>query len=132
LRRRLPTNYKALKAEYDEKLRKSGFHDIEDSRGRLSDHKNLWDLQKLVGFREGTWQDIRDYYYWATDMVRVGRFRGLRDKSIWRLHADGYSSREIVAIREAARCVPIDQSMICREIKRIRKYLLEQSSKAAL
>lgn len=122
MRKLTPTEHKALKAKWKKKLERSGFYDIEDDQGRIIDHKTIQDLQKLCGFRIGFMEAIRDYFYWAGGMVSRGKFKSSADRKIWKLHAEGLSSREIEL------SVPFEQSTICKKIKKIRQYLRHQSS----
>lgn len=112
-----PTKLKKLKAQWDKKLKASGFVDIENYRGEFKDHKTLNDLFRLIGFRTGFMEDIRDYYTWAMGEVLLAEFETKRDRKIWTMHASGISSREI------AKEVNIKQGMVCRQIKKIRAYL---------
>lgn len=81
--------FKALKADWDEKLRKNGFVDIEDSFGRLKQHNTR---TISFDFRD----DIRDYFialdHYVTDHESQIPTTDLR---ILKLHSAGIHRREI-------------------------------------
>lgn len=112
--------FKKLQAKWRQLLKESGFKDIEDDQGRLTDHRSPCDISRLIGFRAGVWEDVRAYYYWATDMARRGRFHSEQDRTIWILHSEGYSSRQI------AGHVKLRQWSICKKINKIRMDLRAQ------
>lgn len=113
-----------LKQIWRKKLEQSGFSDIEDARDRIRDHKTLQDLYKICGFRSGSMESIRDYYFWATEKFHHGDFETDMDKTIWGLHSEGKSTREI------ERIIRLEQSTIAKYIRRIRHYLTLQSSES--
>ena len=112
--------FKKLQKKWYEKLKRDGFRDIENLCEALIDHQNVYDFSQRIGFRSLLFESIRDYYYWASDMIILGKFKTLRDRKIWVLHAMGRSSREIAEV------VPWRQNYIAIKIKRIKKYLQEQ------
>lgn len=118
------TKFKKLKTKWDQKLKKSGFEDIENSRGDLVDHRSTQDLWKRIHGSVDVFAALQTYYYWAGDMVSRGKFKSSLDKKIWKLHAEGYSSRRI------ALDVPLKQWAICKRIKKIRSYLQQQHSES--
>lgn len=127
-----PTQLKQLKAKWNKKLQKSGFKDIENSRGDIIDHKTPNDLYKLVGFRPGFMDAIRDYFTWAEEMVQNGTFHSARDKKLWLLHSMGLSTGEISRqgrtdgpkkTKAKSHSVDLSQSQIFRRLKKIRAYL---------
>ena len=118
--------FKALQAQWRQLLRESGFKDIEDEEGRLIDHKSPCHISRLIGFRAGIWEDVRAYYYWASDMARRGQFQDDRDRTIWILHSEGYSSRQI------AQHVKLKQWWICKKINKIRMELRAQDAEEHL
>lgn len=118
------TKFKQLKSKWYKKLVKSGFRDIENSRGDLVDHRSTQDLWRRINGSTEVFDAVQSYFYWAGDMVSRGVFASMLDKKIWKLHAEGWSTRRI------AHDVPLGQWAVSRRIRKIRVYLKEQHSKA--
>lgn len=113
--------FKRLQAEYYAKLRAEGFKDIENVHGQLIDHQSVADFSQRANFKAGYMEITRDYYTWASSMVSLGQFVTRLDHHIWELHAEGKTSREIQKVTQ------IEQSWVCRKIKKIRAYLKLQA-----
>lgn len=117
-------DFKKLQAIWSEKLQEAGFKDIEDKKGNLTDHQNISDFNRRIGFRSDSYIQIRDYYIWATQMANTGIFKSRTDEMIWLMHSEGKSSREI------SEHVCLAQNTVCLRIKRIREELIDQSEAA--
>ncbi len=120
------TKLKKLKAKWEEKLKKSGFRDIEDEQGRLIDHRSTEDLWKRIGGSMEVFRATQDYFRWAEDMANHGLFRSRSDKRIWALHAQGKTCRDI------GKKMKFHHTHIMRKIHLIRAYLGLQPTKEAL
>lgn len=118
------TKFKKLRAKWEQKLIKSGFRDIENARGDLIDHRSTQDTWRRINGSKEVLDAAQEYYYWAGGMVSRGKFQSTLDKKIWKLHAEGFSSRRI------AEDVPLKQWAICKRIRRIRDYLILQHSES--
>jgi hypothetical protein len=82
-----------LKAKWNKKLADSGFVDIERPDGSL---KPEVDYRSLDSTRGDSLQDGRqEYYYIAQDFLNRGKFANLLDYTVWKLHAEGMSFRDI-------------------------------------
>ena len=112
--------FKRLKDQYYKLLKEAGFSDIEDTKGRLLDHQTAHDFSQRIGFRTEFFENIRDYYIWAYQVLHYKKFKSMTDKIIWEMHADGKSSRDISAF------IGLDQRWISIKIKKIRKQLYSQ------
>lgn len=110
-------NLKQLQAKWYEKLKKKGFKDIETEYGLTPDRPPAHDFAKRMGYRQDLVDDIEGYYEWANKMLHEAAFKTQTDKDVWRLHAEGKTSREIEKV------IPLEQTWICRKIKKIRLYL---------
>lgn len=115
-----PSEFKKLKAKWDRRLAESGFHDIENAHGYLTDHQTALDFSQRIGFKADLVGEIYDYYSWAGEMFWYGKFESPLDKKIWRLHAAGKPTRDIGLV------VRRHQSTVVRSIERIREYLKKQ------
>lgn len=82
-----------LKAEWNKKLKDSGFEDIERADGTL---KPEVDYRSLDGTRGNGLKDARQEY---DDIVQHflnhGNFTNLVDYTVWKLHSEGMSYRDI-------------------------------------
>lgn len=114
--------FRRLQREYYNKLKSEGFRDIENEHGQLIDHQSAADFSQRASFKTGYVEITQEYYTWASSMIEHGRFVTRLDHHIWTLHSEGKSSREIQA--ETA----IEQTWVCRKIKKIRMYLKAQAA----
>src|SRR6266576_5830924 len=82
-----------VKGKGNKKLAASGFEDIERSDGTL---KPEVEYRSLESTRGDSLQDGRqEYYYIAQDFLNRGKFANLLDYTVWKLHTDGISYRDI-------------------------------------
>lgn len=87
--------FKDLKAKWDQKLTDSGFEDIEAGYPYLKP-----ECQR--GFALDEQDAIQDYYRAARQLCHA-KFEKALYKSIWTLHADGLSIRQISAKKRLSR-----------------------------
>lgn len=113
-------------AYWDRKLAESEFEDIEDrNTGRLKTYsgtKSISTVQDKVlpgsaGYSSILWKKSQaEYYRLAGHFLYSGEFKNKRHKSIWTLHCQGRSMREIAKnlritlkkVRYAIECLEID------------------------
>lgn len=114
--------FKKLKEEYYQKLKASGFRDVENEHGDLTNHQSTPDLMHKVDFRTGYYEIRRDYFIWASQQMEWGRFMSPMDAEMWRHHADGKSTHEI------SRILPYSQTTVYRRLANIRLYLKREDS----
>jgi hypothetical protein len=113
-------NLKKLIAEWDKKLKESGFEDLEDRKtgflkkcggdelwepnsfnnfnSAWSEHEKTLSAIKLSGKGYSTFvwkQSQAEYYRLASIMCHDGVFKTDKEKDIWVLHAEGLSYRQI-------------------------------------
>ncbi len=82
-----------LKAKWNKKLLDSGFEDIERPDGTLKpevDYRSM-DSTRGNGLNDGR----QEYYYTAQDFLTRGKFANLLDYTVWKLHTEGMSYRNI-------------------------------------
>lgn len=111
------TEFKKLQRQWYKKLEKTGFQNIEDTQGRLTDHQSLYDLNQRVHFKDGIKEITEFYYSWAGQMVYHGKFKCRRDKMIWKYHADGLTGAEI------SKRMGLERTWINRIIQKVKSYL---------
>lgn len=85
---------KKLLAEWNRRLRADGFVDIEAPLSTLPHSRySTWYFE--AQWDTETFRDIERYYQLAGSHTYSHKFESFKDKAIWRLHAEGYSSVEI-------------------------------------
>lgn len=82
-----------LKAKWNKKLADSGFEDIERPDGTLKPEVDYRSLDSTRG--DGLQDGRQEYYYTAQDFLNRGKFATLLDYTIWKLHTEGTSYRDI-------------------------------------
>lgn len=85
-------NLAQLRAKWRLKLKESGFDDIEDAKGNL---KNFDANRFFVRYEPTTFESIERYYQLANIVLESARFSNILEKSVWRLHTEGLTYREI-------------------------------------
>lgn len=83
------TEFNALKDEWYERLKDSGFEDLEN------DHENLIKHSSSFYYRNKT-QQKEEYYRLAGFFLHDHYFSSTTEKLIWQRHQDGVSIREIL------------------------------------
>lgn len=86
---------KSLQDEWDQKLRDSGFEDIEDRHSPREMLKTWHSTQFARRFNKERFDARRDYFDRATHFLHSHPFRSVLEKTIWELHSEGKSLREI-------------------------------------
>lgn len=83
---------KKLQAEWDVKLKQSGFDDIEQDEFRLK----KWDSHYFSArYSELTFTSKAEYFIWAERMLIEQQFKGIKEKTVWWMHSQGYLDKEI-------------------------------------
>lgn len=85
--------FKALEKKWYEKLRKTGFKDIENRPHELH--------QETAKFLDK--EAIEEYYSKVSEYLYSGDFKNYKEKAIWFLHTEGLSYREISSIIRVAK-----------------------------
>lgn len=87
--------FRDLKSEWDKKLKDSGFKDIEHPDGRLE----LWTTEffrnRLNKFGAAFQESKQEYYRLAGQFLYDHPFADDLERSIWELHSEGLSIRDI-------------------------------------
>jgi hypothetical protein len=82
-----------LKAKWNKKLADSGFIDIERPDGSLKPEVDYRSLDSTRG--DGLQDGRQEYYAIVQDFLNRGKFATLMDYTVWKLHAEGLSYRDI-------------------------------------
>lgn len=85
-----PKDFKKLKAEWYSKLKDSGFKDIEKKSGQLTRGAPRLDDRAQVQV-----EAIESYYRMARIFLIEYKFEDEIQKTVWELHSEGVSTRDI-------------------------------------
>lgn len=110
-------NLKQLTKAWDQKLKESGFKDIEDRKTGLLKHhggdvnipcfyKSLepQNLSVNRGYSTLAWKESQaEYYRLASQILHEAEFKTPRHRIIWQLHSEGTTQQEIAAILNITR-----------------------------
>lgn len=105
-------DFKTLQAEWYEKLRKSGFKDIE---GASKDLSLTTRFKNKKGFKI---ENITIYYAKCMDFYQEYDFKKPKHKQVWLLHSNGES------IRKIAKTLKLSKSNIHRIVKHYETIML--------
>lgn len=110
------TEYKAIQKEWYSKLKQSGFEDIEsfDSKGVPNDLMKT-DVRIDYSKDPSINQARQDYYRFASQFVYDNVWESVFDKTVWDLHSEGKTEREIL---ESFKPAKIGKTSIHNSIKR--------------
>ena len=100
-----------LKAEWNQKLKDSGFEDIEDSQERL----HRWHNNDFRRIDLDFYNARKQYFEDAQEFLNWYEFNSPEDKIVWELHTAG------LPIRQIAEKTNRSKSAIGRTIKRLRR-----------
>lgn len=85
----------AHQAEWDARLRASGFRDLESKGGLLSNRGNPTAQDDGKHMSAEARLEAEAYYDDAREALRCYRFRSRRDRDVWRLHVDRFNDADI-------------------------------------
>ena len=106
--------FKKLNAEWQKKLKASGFEDLEDPENPdepIPHHIKT----RLPRFKKG--EETRDYYDQCLHYLEYGTFDSMRQKAMWTMHCHGESLQEIATSRL------ISKSTVQYHIRRVRNRM---------
>lgn len=107
--------FQRLLREWEEKLRDSGFVDIETHQSKV-----YMDLVQRVSFsRQRTKEAVEHYYSWARQVSHTTYIQNHRFNRIWFLHAQGLSPAKI------GQLTGFERSSVYKTIQRIKIELKE-------
>jgi hypothetical protein len=103
-----------LKREWDQKLAKSGFNDIETPSGNLQRFDSKY---FKANYDPADFKASERYYQLAGQTLHEYPFSSRKDFFIWRMHAEGRSAHEI------AKALKVDRRYIGSVVDRVSKWL---------
>jgi len=114
--------FKELNDEWREKLKSSGFDDVESAYGRLKTgaNNNIENLHTTVSF-----ELKQEYYRQVGFFLYDHEFKTRFDRDVWELHCEGAGVREIVKIF-ATRDIKTHKDKVDKTIQALRKLMLKK------
>lgn len=116
-------DFEELKTYWYQKLKESGFEDIETPYGCFKDSP---ERRLRRDYTPDRFQEKQEYYRLASQLLFDHSFRSSFDKKVWGLHTEGFSLREIaMQLRTPSNQINKDniQKTIARYAKIIRGKL---------
>ncbi len=114
---------KKLAAIWKEKLKKSGFHDLEiDNKGTLENNSTSGGF---LDKRRVTWQSQAEYYQYTTYFLNDYPFNNRIEQIIWEYHSNGMSTRDIANTLNKVRKKKILRMTVWRIVKRLSEKMKE-------
>lgn len=84
-----------LNRKWADKLEKSGFEEIEDTESPNEYMKSWHDTRFAARYTPDMFEETREYYLAATNLLNTFTFKNNRDKKIWTMHSEGIPERHI-------------------------------------
>ncbi len=111
--------FKQLESEWRNKLKDSGFEDIEDADGNIA--RGSWDYRtkKVIN----SYKTKVDYYYMATQFLNDYNFETPLDKAVWAYHIEGIGVRDIAKLLQDLKMTTLKRMSISYTIIRLRKQM---------
>lgn len=115
-------DFKSLDAKWKQKLKKSGFEDIEQPDGLLK----IWASYFFKVRSNGTTEQAKEEYYrLAGHLLYDHKFPTARHKAVWELHAIGQTLDEITAALKS-RNFKMSRDRVYKIIKELSGIMVEQ------
>jgi len=121
--------FKAMEQEWYQKLKEDGFEDIEDT-SRKDMPLKTWHSIKFKLKDSKTRMHKQTYYEDAKELLLTYKFKNETHKTIWSLHCEGLSSRDIeVKLAVLAELKRIKYRAIAYFINEIAKTIKKEDKK---
>lgn len=119
--------FKKLKKEWDQKLKESGFEDIEFDENHLRKHDDYMFRNRLAKYGPTFFEAKQQYYRLAGQFLENHKFEDSDEKLIWQLHSDGVSGRDIVKELKKRGISPSYREHVDKVIHKFRELMLEET-----
>ncbi len=118
--------FKDLQKKWYKRLEKSGFTDIEQEDGNLK----VWESRAFQNRYDPNKSEAHtEYYRLAGQFFYDYIFNNKRDSLIWKMHAEGATSREIAATLRKKKIEPSGKTMVQITILQLEKEMLKKYGK---
>lgn len=118
--------FEALKKLWYDKLKKSGFNDVEQDEDYLK--ASSWPLRKNGASNQVRFVSGQEYFRLAGQFLHDYKFKDEIEELIWRLHSEGKFLREISQELKNNR-VKLNKDSVNARIKKLKKIMLDQCYK---
>lgn len=121
-----PPNYEKLKKIWYEKLKKSGFNDIEIGKGVIS-NSDAFSKNQDHGQHTDTWRRSKEeYYQMAEYFLNNYKFETKLDQAIWEYHVNGIGTLDIAMVINKVKSYrrTFSQQEIWMIVSRLRKIMV--------
>lgn len=108
-----------LNKKWQEKLKKSGFEDIEDGKEELLVSSAIFKKKKFLK----TYKIKEEYYYMATHFLNEYRFDSNIDRVVWTYHVEAISARDISKLLKKLKLGNIEKSSVSTIIVKLRRAM---------
>lgn len=114
--------FKEINDKWKQKLKKSGFQDIEQDEERLK----KWDSTFfVVNYNKTLYAAKETYYRYANQFVHDHMFNSKLDKNIWEKHARGLSMQDITdSLKNNKATATMDK--VCTTIQKLSKLMKQR------
>lgn len=117
-------DYRKLQAEWDRKLKKSGFEDIEQRNGEFKNRVTSNGSPSRLD--PATFEAWQTYYRLAGQFLHEHQFDSPIERQIWELHADGLSAHKIAVILKKQRIRKKSHDTISIIIRRLADEMVKK------
>lgn len=126
----MKSKLKSLLKIWDEKLKQSGFRDIEkrNKKGELT--LAAWESHYFQARHEPEIFEIKqDYYYKATQFLHAHKFKSQTDKHIWEMHSNGHGLRVIAQSLISSGMTRANKDYVATIVNRLKAAMREATCK---
>lgn len=114
--------FRELQRSWAEKLKKSGFEDIE-SPSSQREYLKIWDSMYFLNKAEHEAFTItQTYYQVAEELLITHEFESATEKQVWAYHSDGLAVREIESLLYTKKN-KLNKDKINAIIQRLQKFI---------
>lgn len=114
-----------LQAEWDKKLKDSGFNDAEQRDGNLKTWSSLFTRQTTADI---SMEAKQEYYRAAGHFLYSHQFTAF-ERKIWELHVEGISIRDIVITLKSCSNIDTYKRQVHETVQRLAKLMMKKVEK---
>lgn len=116
--------FKKLQSEWYKKLKVAGFEDAETQKGALKEWHSFRFNKNSSNLTIQEMQETATYYTKAEHLLNSFEFKSELHKTIWKLHSEGKSYREISDLLPSLNLKPLQSTQIGVIIQEIRQFIV--------
>lgn len=116
-RKKIPKTFQSIKRVWYNKLKSSGFEDIEKG-----EYLKRFDSFHFAGYSKEQHKEIDEYYTQCQEFLKTHMFYSKSDKHVWKKHCEGYTDKEI------AETIGVTERAINYVVNRLKKVMEDDRS----